>query len=120
MADTQPAEETLTPEGVAARAGEAQIVDVRTPEEREAGHIPDSLHIPVDRLPEAVGELDSERAVVFYCRSGDRSGTAAEAFRASGWDAYSLEGGLVAWTEQGRPLSPSDGEVGHPSGLPPA
>jgi len=49
--------------------------------------------------------------VVFYCRSGDRSTMPAEAFRASGWEAYTIEGGLTAWAEAGQPLEPEDGEV---------
>jgi rhodanese-related sulfurtransferase len=37
----------------------------------------------------------------------------AQAFRASGWDAYAIEGGLAAWVEAGQPLEPKDGEVAH-------
>ena len=98
-------------------AGEVQLVDVRTQEEREAGRIPDdTAHIPFDELRERAGELDGDRAIVFYCRSGDRSAVAADAFTAAGYDAVSLAGGIVAWQEGGRPV---EGEVGHPSGLPP-
>lgn len=100
-------------------AGRAQVVDVRTDEEREAGRVPGSTHLPLERLGEAQDELDRERPVVFYCRSGDRSAMAADAFRASGWDASSMEGGIVAWAEGGLALEPEDGEVGSPSGLPP-
>jgi rhodanese-related sulfurtransferase len=121
MADTTPTpvDETLTPEGVAERQSAAQIVDVRTDEEREAGYIADSLHIPVDEITARAGELDKGRTVIFYCRGGDRSASVAEAFRASGWEAYSLEGGLVAWAEQGHPLEPEGGTVGQRTGLPP-
>jgi rhodanese-related sulfurtransferase len=41
---------------------------------------------------------------------------AADAFAASGFDAVSLAGGIVAWEASGRPV---EGEIGHPSGLPP-
>ena len=57
--------------------------------------------------------------VVLYCRSGDRSGTAAAAFAASGRDAHSIAGGLLAWTEAGLPIEPEDGHVAERSGLPP-
>jgi rhodanese-related sulfurtransferase len=91
-------------------ASDVQLVDVRTAEERDAGRIPtDTAHIPFE-------ELDRERPVVFYCRVGERSAAAADAFAASGFDASSLAGGIVAWQESGRPV---EGEVGHPSGLPP-
>ena len=98
-------------------AGEVQLVYVRTAEERAAGHIPqDTAHIPFDELLARAGELDRERAIVFYCRSGDRSAAAADAFGASGYDALSLAGGIVAWQGSGRPV---EGEIGQPSGLPP-
>jgi rhodanese-related sulfurtransferase len=98
-------------------AGDVQLVDVRTPEEREAGRIPDdSAHIPFDELQARVAELATDRPIVFYCRSGDRSAIAADAFAASGFDASSLAGGIVAWEEAGRPV---EGEIGHQSGLPP-
>ena len=104
-----------TPDEV--EAGDVQLVDVRTAEEREAGHIPgDSAHIPFEELHARAGELDRGRPVVFYCRSGDRSASAADAFAASGFDASSLAGGIVGWEDSGRAI---EGEIGHPSGLPP-
>jgi rhodanese-related sulfurtransferase len=94
-----------------------QLVDTRTPEEREAGHIPgDTAHIPFDELHARAGELDKGSLLVFYCRSGDRSASASDAFAASGFDAASLAGGIVGWEEAGKPI---EGEIGHPSGLPP-
>jgi rhodanese-related sulfurtransferase len=53
-------------------------------------------------------QVPRDRPVVFVCRSGNRSGMAAEAFRQAGWDAYHVEGGLRAWVEAGLPL---EGEV---------
>jgi rhodanese-related sulfurtransferase len=101
-------------------SGEAELVDVRTAEEREAGRIPGSRHLPLESLAEEATTLDGSKTLVFYCRSGDRSGGAADAFSASGREAYSLAGGIVAWAEEGRAIEPEEGEVGHPSGLPPA
>ncbi len=98
-------------------AGDVQLVDVRTTEERDAGRIPsDTAHIPFEELLARAGELDKERPVVFYCRVGERSAAAADAFAASGFDASSLAGGIVAWEEAGKPV---EGDIGHPSGLPP-
>jgi rhodanese-related sulfurtransferase len=88
-----------------------QVVDVREPYEREAGHISGSLHIELVQLPAHEGEIDRDRPVVFYCRVGARSLMAAQAFRAAGFDAYSMEGGLLRWADEGRPLSPDDGRV---------
>jgi rhodanese-related sulfurtransferase len=97
----------------------AQLIDVRTDAEYEAGHIPGSQHVPLADLQPEVGGLEREQALVIYCRSGDRSGLAADAFAASGWDAHSITGGLEAWQEEGFPLEPADGTVAHTPGLPP-
>jgi rhodanese-related sulfurtransferase len=106
----------IDPDGLEA-AGDLQLVDVRTQEERDAGRIPgDTAHIPFDELLGRAAELDRERPIVFYCRVGERSAAAADAFEASGYDAVSLGGGIVAWEGAGRPV---EGQVGQPSGLPP-
>jgi rhodanese-related sulfurtransferase len=102
--------ELVTPETLATMPG-AQVIDVRESYEHRAGHIPGSQNIEVAELTAAAAELDQSKPVVFYCRSGDRSTMPAEAFRASGWDAYTLDGGLAAWVEAGQPLEPEDGEV---------
>ena len=97
----------------------AQPVDVRTADEHAAGHIAGALHLPLERLDEDAAQLDRSRPVVVYCRAGNRSGMAAEALAASGWDAHSVAGGLVAWAEAGLPLEPPDGSVIEASNLPP-
>jgi rhodanese-related sulfurtransferase len=94
-----------------ARDEELQVVDVREPYERDAGHIEGTRHIELTQLPAQSGELGRERPVVFYCRTGSRSLMAAQAFRASGFTAYSLDGGLLRWVHEGRALSPADGYV---------
>lgn len=96
----------------------AQLVDVRTDEEYEAGHIRGARHIPLEALSGRAAELDPSSPAVLYCRGGDRSGAAAEAFVASGWEVQSMAGGLLAWVEQGLPLEPESGQVARPSGLP--
>jgi rhodanese-related sulfurtransferase len=88
-----------------------QVIDVREPHEREAGHIADTRHVELVRLSGEAATIDKERAVVFYCRVGARSAMAAQAFRASGYEAYSMSGGLLRWADEGRPLSPQDGHV---------
>jgi rhodanese-related sulfurtransferase len=118
---SEPPEE-IAPERLAQllESGEADVIDVRTDEEREAGHIAGTRHVPFEILPGESASLDQSRLVVFYCRSGDRSKSAAEAFVASGWQAASLAGGLLAWAEEGRPIEPEGGAVIEASGLPPA
>jgi rhodanese-related sulfurtransferase len=89
-----------------------QLIDVREPYEREAGYIEGSRHIELVRLSsEVAGSIDRERPVVFYCRVGGRSEMAAQALRASGFEAYTMTGGLVRWASEGRPLAPEGGAV---------
>ncbi len=94
-----------------AREPDLQVIDVREPYEREAGHIADSRHIPLVELSSQAATVERDRPVVFYCRVGARSDMAAQAFRASGYEAYSLGGGLVRWALEQRPLEPEDGHV---------
>ena len=93
------------------REGGAQLVDVREPYEHEAGRIAGSRHIELQQLPSEAASLDSERPILFYCRSGSRSALAADAFAAAGFDARNLDGGLEAWVEAGLPIEPDGGRV---------
>jgi rhodanese-related sulfurtransferase len=88
-----------------------QLIDVREPYEREAGHIPDSRHVELVALSGEAATVAREHPVVFYCRVGARSQMAAQAFRAAGYEAYSMTGGLRRWAQEGRPLSPEGGTV---------
>lgn len=103
-----------------AARGEAQLVDVRTADEYAAGHVTGARHIPFEELTARVAELDRSRPLVLYCRSGERSQAATQAFSASGWEARSMAGGLLEWAERGHPLEPEDGHVKPMSGLPEA
>ncbi|MGO8906074.1 MAG: rhodanese-like domain-containing protein [Solirubrobacteraceae bacterium] len=88
-----------------------QVIDVREAYEREAGHIDGTRHTELLALSAAADSLERGRPVIFYCRVGARSQMAAQAFRASGFEAYSMRGGLVRWAQEGRPLSPDGGHV---------
>ncbi len=109
-----PAQIEIEPATVAqwlAQAPAAQVIDVREPDEREAGHIAGTRHIELLALSSEAATVDRERPVVFYCRVGARSNMAAQAFRAGGFEAYSMSGGLRRWADEGRPLLPEGGEV---------
>ena len=105
----------LEPSAVAERLaqdpGGLALVDVREAYEHEAGHIPDDRHIELTALSSQAQTLDPGRPVVFYCRVGSRSAMAAQAFRASGYEAYSMAGGLLSWAREGRELVPDGGRV---------
>ncbi|MBP3549481.1 MAG: rhodanese-like domain-containing protein [Rikenellaceae bacterium] len=80
-----------------------QLVDVRTPAEFAAGHIPEAKNIDVrgdnfDR--EAKATLSKERPVAVYCRSGARSKTAARRLAAMGYRVYELNTGFMNWNGQ--------------------
>lgn len=110
LADPQ---EEVSPADVAAmhERGEIELVDVREPHEHDAGRIAGARHVQLAKLSEAAAEFDPQRPLVFYCHSGGRSALATQAFRASGFQAANMAGGLVAWAAQGLPLEPEDGSV---------
>jgi rhodanese-related sulfurtransferase len=91
--------------------GDIQLIDVRQPEEREAGRIAGDEFIELSQLASEVDSIDRDRPVVFYCRSGARSAMATEAFRGAGFDAHNMLGGLLEWDAAGLPLDPPDGYV---------
>ena len=96
----------------------ATLIDVRRDYEFEGGHLAGARQIEMNELAAHAEEVPRDRAVLFYCRTGNRSGMAAAAFREAGWDAHNLAGGIEGWSAGGRPLEPEDGEVLAP--LPPS
>ena len=102
-----------TPQQVAEllEQGEIQLIDVRQPEEHEAGRIAGDRFIELAELAGQVETIDRDRPVVFYCRSGSRSAMATEAFRGAGFDAHNMLGGLIEWNAAGLPLDPPGGYV---------
>ena len=93
------------------RDQDAQLIDVREDYEWDAGRIGGARHIVLGEVASQASTIEKERPVVFYCRVGSRSAMAADAFRGAGYEAYSLQGGLEAWSGEGRPLEPGDGTV---------
>jgi rhodanese-related sulfurtransferase len=103
----------MTPQQVAQMLEQqgVQLIDVRSPEERGAARISGDRYIELVQLSEAAETISREQPVVFYCRSGNRSAVAAEAFRGAGFDAYNMTGGLLDWQAAGLPLDPPNGHV---------
>ena len=106
-------QEEISPEHVAElhARGEVELIDVREPYEHEAGRIAEARHVPFASLSQEAPSVSRAKPVVFYCRSGGRSAVATQAFRASGFDAHNMTGGLLAWSEKGLPLDPEGGAV---------
>jgi rhodanese-related sulfurtransferase len=101
----------MAPEELVGRLGGESpfvLIDVRTPEEFAAGHIPGALNIPYDmlstRLHELQGHQDDE--VVVYCRTGRRAKIAEQALTEAGFvNVRDLAGHMVAWTAADYPVS---------------
>ena len=76
----------------------ARLVDVRTPDEFAAGHLPGAVNIPLQELAGRLGELEpKDTAVVLYCRSGHRSGNAARTLKSTGFVAVHDLGPMSRW-----------------------
>jgi len=75
----------------------AYLLDVREPDEWQAGHAPAATHIPLGELEHRHGEVPLDRTIVCVCRGGGRSARAAEALGSLGYDAINLAGGMRAW-----------------------
>jgi len=79
----------------------ATLLDVRHPEEWEAGHAPEAVFLPLDELGDRYTELPTDRTIVVICRSGARSARATEALVGAGYNAVNLAGGMKAWVAEG-------------------
>ncbi len=72
------------------------LIDVRSPAEYQAGHIPGAINIPVDTLQSKVGELgDKGQPIGLYCQSGARAGVAELTLIASGFTKVMNLRGIV-------------------------
>lgn len=92
---------------------DVRLLDVRTPGEFEAEHIPGAYNVPLDTLGEHGPEIRAGLAalgvaapVVLICRSGQRARKAEEALTAAGaTNIHVLDGGMAAWTATGQPVT---------------
>ncbi len=84
------------------------VVDVRSSEQYEAGHIPGARNIPKDELLEILLDPPLNREIIVYCDmkhpGSSRSEQAAEMLRQSGYIARTLRGGFSAWENAGYPV----------------
>ena len=84
----------------------AVLLDVRPRVEFDAGHLRGAVNIPIDELPDRLGELPRGRQVITYCR-GEYclfADEAAALLRENGFDVARLEGGWPEWQTEGRPV----------------
>ncbi len=84
----------------------AILVDVREPREWKSGHIPGAKHIPLRQINEHLPKLLKEEEVIFVCRTGNRSASAAATLAGAGHArSVNLQGGMVAWSRAGLPTT---------------
>ncbi len=102
----------IHPHELAGRIDQLTVLDVRLLDEWERGHIQDARHLPLDQLEDHLDELDRARPVVTVCRGGQRAAQATELLLARGFDAKTLDGGVLAWAGHGLALVNSDGGAG--------
>jgi rhodanese-related sulfurtransferase len=78
-----------------------EILDVRTPDEYEEGHIPNAKNIDIYKgqgFLDEVNELDKSKEYYVYCRSGARSAQACALMQQQGFEnTYNLQGGIMEW-----------------------
>jgi rhodanese-related sulfurtransferase len=77
------------------------VLDVRTPEEWNEFHAPNTTLIPLDELAARVNELPKDQPILVVCRSGNRSQAARDILLQAGFDATSMNGGLTDWRAKG-------------------
>ena len=83
---------------------EVFFLDVRTQEEWDDFHAPNTTLIPLDQLPSRVHELPSDEPIVVVCRSGNRSQAGRDILLDNGFEQVtSMAGGLNAWRSAGYP-----------------
>lgn len=76
---------------------EPNIIDVREDDEVAAGMIPDANHIPLGSIESRMDELDKSKEYILVCRSGGRSGRAAQILENQGFKVINMTGGMMAW-----------------------
>ena len=88
----------------------AYLLDVREPDEWEAGHAPGAHPLPMMEVPARMAEIPSDTDVVVVCRSGSRSGQVVSYLMANGWEnVRNLDGGMQSWVAQGRDVVSESG-----------
>lgn len=81
-----------------------QLIDVRSPGEFAAGHIPGAVNIPMEQAEARLADMSRHEPVVLVCQSGNRAGMTCEWLSKEHPEVLVLEGGTHAWVEAGEPV----------------
>lgn len=85
----------------------AYLLDVRKPDEYKAGHLENAQELDwldTDNFKQQAPNIDKSKTVYVYCRSGRRSKEAADFLAGEGYKVVDLDGGILAWEENGLPV----------------
>ena len=94
---------------VADLAVDAPLLDVRETDEWVAGHAPTAQHLPMSELTARLGELPADDPLYVICRSGGRSARVVAYLAGQGYPAVNVDGGMQAWSAQGRAVVADSG-----------
>jgi rhodanese-related sulfurtransferase len=85
------------------KGGSTLFLDVRTPAERQSQKINGSLHIPLPEISSRYNELIKFKGkeIICYCRTGNRSLSAAAKLKKQGFEVANLRGGITQWNSAG-------------------
>jgi phage shock protein E len=79
-------------------------VDVRTQQEWDEYHAPNTTLIPLDQLQNRLSEIPKDKEILVVCRSGNRSQQGRDILLSAGYNATSMTGGLKEWYAKGYPI----------------
>lgn len=102
----------IAAEDLAKRIGSGSapvVLDVRTPEEYAAGHIPGAINIPHDELAKRLAEIPGAKSteIVVHCQAGGRAAKAENILIEEGYtDVRDLQGHFGGWVQEGLPVEP--------------
>ena len=95
-------QQTPTPVSEARMVAGRYVIDVRTDEEWQAGHLEGAMHIPYDQIGEHIGQQipDKKAPIALYCRSGHRAGIALETLQSLGYEKAENYGSMEQAAER--------------------
>lgn len=97
----------------------AQLIDVRTPQEYAEGHLKDAVNMDINNtdFDKMIGKLNKDKPVFVYCLAGSRSAQAVDIMKGMGFkEVYNLAGGIMKWERAGKPVTAGEGTT-RPKGM---
>lgn len=92
-----------------------KVIDVRSPEEFEQGHVPDAINIPMDQLIENVQDIAPDQPIVTYCNmyhpGQSRGEKAQQLLSEKGFKVQAIDGGFKEWTRLQLPTNQPSNEA---------